>query len=267
MFDYIPDYAEKMVEEVLGVKDENIKSLMTNAVKSHIYRSVAEEYDRVSNDEHLTETFHNFCKKYDYIVDEMDKIFYLLEYSNRAYGIDVIYDIVSAVEKVTSDIIQEKTKQHSIEYIFIHEIPEGKQNGYQYKPTLKREGAEMANAIISGMCCSLCSHYINGECHNPIYLEFEVPHVEPWEICECISFDGRKYRGYYFDGSSFVQVKTNDVKENFAQVAVENINALKNIISENEDFISFIKEEIPSVYSKLRKEYKIRKCERKEFLK
>lgn len=252
MFDYEPEYAKELRAGVGEIKSSKLQHLAMLAVEKYVNEKTIEEFSEKYESEGYDEKHNALSEKYKYVDNELTKIYQILGYRYYIYISDIIYDILEAVE----ERIQEEAP--SVYSIFLHEIPIEKRYSFRYKPTFEYKSPQMCNAIISGLCCSLCSHYVNGKCHNPIYSEFEFPDVEAWQICECMLFDGQKYGDYYFNGVNFTQKKTKRTREHFAQIA-KTINKAKSSMSENEDFICFIRKEIPDVYRKLRQEYKRRK--------
>ena len=109
-----------------------------------------------------------------------------------------------------------------------------------------------------GLCCANCSDYHNGYCCNRVYYsDIFQPRVEPYQICECHRL-ARKYGGYYFSENGLYNgIKTEEHKKvHFSEVAEEVIRKTKEKLREKEDFIEFIKSEIPDVYNELLKQYK-----------
>lgn len=261
-----PKYADKLMELLDKEECEEVKGEATVAFHKYIFTDMMEEFKkRINIDE--------FDKKYDFFVEYRESI------RNQIIAIGIVLDpriyypvmdllmeIVDKVEKEVYELaysdglkrVDEGKAQQSIAKIdFYVDIPEKFIEQHNHKAVCKKK--DVGDLVKAGLCCALCNYYISGKCYNLACPESELPEVEPWQVCEYISFDEEKYCGYYFDGNTLIQRNTRKEKKNFAQIASEIIDKMENSMLDNEKFISFIKEEIPDVYRKLRQEYRKRK--------
>ncbi len=227
-----------------------------NAFKPFFYK--------FNEDDNEVNKLKEFSDKRPYLCHRIDKLIEIMDTPATPKILEIIYSIVEDVEYVRDEKIFndgfKKCQNDSVN--FVVDTSNGYHDSCYYKPTcIKKEAKKLLEV---GLCCAVCRYYLHGECINPIYTEFSRPDVKPYQICECVKFDGKKYSNYYFDGNQYCKRgnQTLEHKGHFSEVAEETVDRLKNNLKEKDDFIYFFREELPEVYRKLYQEFK----KRKEFL-
>lgn len=202
-----------------------------------------------------------FADKRPYLYSRIDKLIEIIDTTATPKILEIIYSIVEDVECVRDEKAFndgfKKCQNDSAN--FVVDTSTGYHDSCYYKPTCSKKEAK--KLLESGLCCAVCRYYSHEECINPIYTEFSRPDVKPYQICECVKFDGKKYSNYYFDGKQYCKRgnRTLERKEHFSEVAEETVNRLKSNLKEKDDFIYFFREELPEVYRKMMEEFKKRK--------
>lgn len=267
MFDYSFDCEDKMQEEISNMKDENIKDFIFKIAYESKLKAAAEEYEKIHGKE-VVDLYNEFCEERKGIKDHMKKIAFLLDDNIVGYVLDIIYDIVKDTEKEMYDLGYEDGKRMVDEEVVLRNIGSidfyvDTSKGYcdtsYYKPVCDKK--DIDKLLKCGLCCAVCRNYSHGRCWNKIYTEFTQPEVEPYQICECVKFDGKKYSNFYFDGCQYCKRGNQKVEHrgHFSDVTKEAVERLKNELKEKEDFIYFFMSEIPEVYRKMMGEFKKRK--------
>ena len=261
MFNYEPDYAYELQKMLKNMEDGKVKDSAKSAIYRYIYEDIADEYENTHSNEEITQKHREFCAAHDFVSGDIAKLIYLIDDNTIGYVLDIVYDIVNAIDDMAYDRGYddgfEQCEKEEIDFI-IDTSGIDKSSSY-YKPIIS-EG-NIQELVKNGLCCAMCKYYKDGYCWNKAFPRINMIKPKPYQICECIKFDGEKYNNYYFDGKQFCKRSNQTIckKSHFSDVAIETVDKMKNIISENEDFISFMKEEIPEVYKKLYQEFRKRK--------
>lgn len=209
--------------------------------------------------------------KFYSFLNDRGHIKYLMEDLVQEINIPKLKEILHIIYEIVR-IVELKEYEHGYEAClnnlphrteldrFLVDTSAGYHDSSYYKPICKKE--DVGELLKNGLCCGVCSNYKSGLCQNRIYTEFRMPKVEPYQICECVKFNGKRYKNYYFSKNEYRGHQSGDKqphKKHFSQVADRTIDELQRDIGKMEDFENFIREEIPEVYSKLMKEFKKRK--------
>lgn len=260
MFDYQPEYADFLLDKVEDIPIDTARERTKKSILHSIYRDIAEEYNYHCTEKEAQNKLNDLKKSYPLIGDDIAKILYAIpKYCNR-YVLDVICDICKEVEDDLYDraLFDISSECETCEDDVIH-IPSTYKNSCRYSSIC--EDDEVFELKKYGLCCANCISYHNGYCCNRVYpSDICQPPVKPYQICECYRL-ARKYGNYYFSENGFYnsyKVKENK-KLHFSEVAEEVIEKTKEKLREKEDFIEFIKSEIPEVHDELVKQYKKRK--------